>query len=296
LDFLLSDQDRKSAILAYAQQLLAWTIDRYAPSWASDRRRSERPTPPIEWMYGFMGWLGQIGGRISTDEVRQQFLQPIFAMPQDPGVELLAQFVNMYMCAAVIDAQTVKPAVIELLVECLAHISANPNWDYVRRHPSRRLAGSLVTIVRAILAVDWDEIASGAKRFANGDWSSVQLLSPATNYVVSTFGDLPAILSAFLVHVERGFVAYRLDEFLAQLQRLPATVWTSRDAWSYDDNAARLAALVQRFAERERPVPGATLSNLLHILDRLVDVGDRRSAALQVSDLFRPARGGRLAN
>ncbi|MEG8053143.1 hypothetical protein QP185_07600 [Sphingomonas aerolata] len=47
---------------------------------------------------------------------------------------------------------------------------------------------------------------------------------------------------------------------------------------------------VQDIADRSSPLPLALGQKLLRILDTLVDQGDRRSAALQVSPAFRDLR------
>jgi hypothetical protein len=53
---------------------------------------------------------------------------------------------------------------------------------------------------------------------------------------------------------------------------------------------AAIAGLVQAHADRLHPLPTELARNLLHILDALVDLGDRRSAALQLSESFRGVR------
>jgi hypothetical protein len=53
---------------------------------------------------------------------------------------------------------------------------------------------------------------------------------------------------------------------------------------------ARIAGLVQSLAFRDNPMPPVVAQKLLRILDILVDMGDRRSAALQISDPFRGVR------
>jgi hypothetical protein len=54
-----------------------------------------------------------------------------------------------------------------------------------------------------------------------------------------------------------------------------------------DAVSARIAALVQYFAYRDTPMPLCLGQKLLRILDLLVDMGDRRSTALQLSESFR---------
>lgn len=53
---------------------------------------------------------------------------------------------------------------------------------------------------------------------------------------------------------------------------------------------ARIAALVHAFVERTQPLPFELAQRMLRILDRLVDMGDRRSAALQQSEIFKAVR------
>jgi hypothetical protein len=55
---------------------------------------------------------------------------------------------------------------------------------------------------------------------------------------------------------------------------------------------ARIAGLVQDLADRETPMPLELGQKLLRILDLLFDMGDRRSAALQLSESFREIQIG----
>jgi hypothetical protein len=55
---------------------------------------------------------------------------------------------------------------------------------------------------------------------------------------------------------------------------------------------ARIAGLVQHFADRDTPMPIEPGQKLLRVLDLLVDLGDRRGAALQLSEAFREIHMG----
>jgi hypothetical protein len=65
--------------------------------------------------------------------------------------------------------------------------------------------------------------------------------------------------------------------------------------WRNTTLPARVAALVHGFAEKMAPLDAELTAAMLRILDRLVDMGDRRSAALQtraVSDQVDALRKG----
>ena len=62
--------------------------------------------------------------------------------------------------------------------------------------------------------------------------------------------------------------------------------------WRGTSLPARIAGLVQYLADRETPMPLELGQKLLRIVDLLVDMGDRRSSALQLSESFREIQIG----
>lgn len=50
------------------------------------------------------------------------------------------------------------------------------------------------------------------------------------------------------------------------------------------------SGLIQRFSERKQPMPIGMAQKLLRALDSLVGMGDRRAAAVQLSEVFRSVR------
>jgi hypothetical protein len=64
--------------------------------------------------------------------------------------------------------------------------------------------------------------------------------------------------------------------------------------WQHFSIPTRIAGLVQDFADRDAPMPLHLAQKFLRILDLLVDMGDRRSAALQLGEAFREIRAAAL--
>ncbi|MNG29261.1 hypothetical protein D3C84_1146620 [compost metagenome] len=52
----------------------------------------------------------------------------------------------------------------------------------------------------------------------------------------------------------------------------------------------RIASLIQRFSEKVQPLPQDHAQVLLRGLDTLVDLGDRRAAAVQTTEAFKNVR------
>jgi hypothetical protein len=133
------------------------------------------------------------------------------------------------------------------------------------------------------------EHAPGATRFANGVWDDLDQMMPLIDRMVRAAGWHPYIARQFVKLCERSGAAYPADTFadqvLAQIVdgRLPSS-------WKGSLLPAGISALVQAHADRQHPLLAGLARKLLQVLDALVDLGDRRSAALQQSESFRGVR------
>ena len=122
-----------------------------------------------------------------------------------------------------------------------------------------------------------------------GLWDDLGRVMPLVDRMVRSAGWHPYVARQFIALCERSGAAYPADTFadqvLAQIVdgRLPA-------GWKGSTVPAAIATLVQAHADRLHPLPAPLARKLLQVLDALVDLGDRRSAALQQSESFRGVR------
>jgi hypothetical protein len=128
------------------------------------------------------------------------------------------------------------------------------------------------------------EHASGAARYVNGDWSEIATILPLINRYVRAGGWSVNIMSHFLTLCERAKAAYPAETFADQVLAIIEDNTQPLKGWNGTFVPARIAALVQVLADRETPMPSALGQKLLRVLDLLVDMGDRRSAGLQLSE------------
>jgi hypothetical protein len=129
--------------------------------------------------------------------------------------------------------------------------------------------------------------AGGAARYVNGDWSEVGMILPLVDRYVRTAGWSAGVMNSFLDLCERAKQTYPAETLGDQILAVVADETQRLRGWSGTFLAARVAGLVQFIADRETPMPTGLAQKLLRILDLLVDMGDRRSAALQLSESFR---------
>ena len=94
-------------------------------------------------------------------------------------------------------------------------------------------------------------------------------------------------MSGYLTLCERSKDAFPAKQFADQILHVIGNSGNLLKGWHGTFLPARIAGLVQYLVDRETPMPPALLQRFLRILDLLVDMGYRRSAALQFSEPFR---------
>jgi transposase-like protein len=134
------------------------------------------------------------------------------------------------------------------------------------------------------------ERADQASRFVNGDWSEIDLILPFVDRFVRAGGWSIAVMNSFLTLCERAKSTYPAESFSDQILAIIDDDLVVLGSWQGTLFQVRIAALVQHITERDSPMQSPLAQKFLRILDRLVDIGDRRSAALQLSETFREVR------
>ncbi len=269
---------------------IAWTMDSVNPAWRTEGRRSrERESTDLyEWERELGRLVARVAPHLKPAEVRSRLLDPILEQPDDTAMRLLRPFTTVLTCAEVIDAQVLNRSTVELLFVVVDRTLQHRDLRRTR-HSDGRLGGfDLPEVIQSLLFV-YVERADLAARFANGDWRDLPAVMPLIDRLVLQAGWNPYVARQFTILCERAGEAYRpetfADQVLAQLVdgRLP-------DGWRGTLIPASIAGLVQEHADRLHPMAPELARKLLRVLDALVDLGDRRSAALQLSESFRGVR------
>jgi hypothetical protein len=261
-------------------------LEAVAP-WVRQGRRDRSEARLFEWTHELGSVLGKAAGLCSQAEVEARFLTPIFALEGDHCWELLAPFVDLYICMYVYDAKEVPSDAPALLMRCLERFLQAPPF-----HPETYRSGELhgfdqARLAKALMFVALDEPTLCAARYANGNWSEIDRVLPVVDRFVRSAGWVSTVMSHFLKLCEWAKDVYPAEQFADQVLHVIDGGSPPLKGWHGTLLPARIAGLVQCFADRETPMPLKLGQKLLRILDLLVDIGDRRSAALQLSESFR---------
>ena len=223
---------------------------------------------------------------LPSDVVINRYLRPFSDAWDDAGLDFIAHFAQMTTCRHVYDAETVSNGTIALLDHCLERLLSDRSFAPDSYRAGQVNGFDLPRLIKSLFFVSV-EGASGTTRFANGDWTDLPRVMPLIDKLVRQAGWAPFVMETFLTMCERAGAAYPIDVFADQVTAVLNTLRTARASWTGLMHAARLSSMVQVLADANYPLTVDQSRGLLFVLDALIDLGDRRSAALEQSEAFR---------
>ena len=269
------------------RQLVAWTAERLMPSWEKRRRASDRSTTElVEWNSTLGDLLARAAPFFETEFVRQEFLAP-FLTDDEEGLAVLSQFADMTVTRQVLDATTIPANTFDLLNDCVERVVRDKVFDPNSYRAGEVYGWDLPKLITALLFVAVEVEAPGAVRFANGEWFQIGIVMPMVTKLVTGTGWSFYVMEKFLTLCERADIAYPLDAFAAQANAILGSIANAKGSWAGTVLPARTAATVQRLADANFPLRTDQAQKLLKVLDALIELGDRRSVALEQAEVFR---------
>ena len=243
----------------------------------------------MEWQGHLGRFLARMSLQMDATEVRQRFLDRVFKLDDEFAFEVLAHFVNHFLAAGVLDAPSVQPSTLTITSACLERVLESGEWESARSGDGDLHDRNLtLMLVRDLLFVR--TLGAGqAIRFANGDWRDVGVVWPMIERMVGAVGDVPLVAQSFLMLCEQA-LGYLRPAAFADLALSTVVRGGTPPGWRAWALPGRLASVIQLVAERHRPLQADVSKKLLRVLDTLVDMGDRRAAALQFSETFKDVR------
>lgn len=279
----------RSMLLDFLASVLDWTNKKSAPPWVKARRRDRSVTRIYEWTNALGSKLGRVAGLLPLGEFRAPFLDPILALEGDNCWALLAPLASTYVCAYMYDAPVVPTDAIATLDLCLERFLKDSVFKRNSYRSGEFTGFHQPELARTLMFVSVER-ANMATRYANGDWSEINRILPLIDRFVRAGGWAASVMDLFLTLCERARANYPAEDFADQVLSIISNGSDNLNGWHGTFVPARIAELVQHFAHRDTPMKVALAQKFLRILDMLVDMGDRRSAALQLGEAFREIR------
>jgi len=287
----MNDPRCRPIVLAFCDDLLKWIVERVNPSWEDETaQRRERPsTETLQLRHRFFWLLGQVALYLDPGEANRRILAPMFALDDENAASTIRPFADSVAAGGIIDPPDIRPTALPVLKACVQRVIMDRAWDHARRREGDVHGFDLPQLVHIFLFVATD-FAGGAARFANRDWRDIGVILPIVDQFVVSVGDVPHVATSFLTLCERAVEHYPPEVFTEQITTILDKQPGTPVGWRHTTIPSRIASLVHELATRAQPLPATLAQRMLRVLDRLVDMGDRRSAALQTSEIFKNVR------
>jgi hypothetical protein len=287
----MADERRRDLFLSWCDGLVGWTIEWLCPTWS--RPSSKEPvevasTELYAWRRELYRFLAQVSLYLAPEEGARRFISAA-AETDDDTFGSLAEYFMSFLACNIMDEPALPQVPLALLGSMIPRLLSHRGWRQATWNDGALHDAELSRIVRIVFFVEIEKALCSA-RFANGDWSDVPHIFPIIEPILAAQGQNPTVTSAFLTLCERAFDSYPIDRFVTQLPLVLGGGGGMPLGWRGTSLPARLAGLIQGFSERTQPLPAAVARTLLRALDALVDMGDRRAAAIQTSEVFKDVR------
>ncbi|MFT6238009.1 MAG: hypothetical protein ACJAQT_000078 [Akkermansiaceae bacterium] len=275
-----------SQFLIFLVEVLDWTAQKNSKPWKKGYERNRVSSELIAWNRTLGGRLGFMAGLVSFAEFRDDFLIKICSLPGEVCWSLLEPMTSGYICEHVYDSKDVAPDTSEFLNACLERFLEAPEFENPSYRGREFTGFNDSRLVRLLMFVDIEK-AELASRFVNGDWSEIELILPLVDRFIRKGAHLICVAEAYVTLCERSKEFYPADAFSVLALEILRAVTDDGRQLGKNLIPARIAELVQYFSHREPSLELKLARQFLQILDELVDLGDRRAAALQLDEAFR---------
>jgi hypothetical protein len=234
-------------------------------------------------------FLADVALELDAAGVISRYLDPVFVLQDKIALSMIEPFVRRVAASGVHDPKIIPRSAIPLLEVCMARVLAAHDWQTASWRDGNLYNHDLSNLVRDLLFVSCGD-AGGASRFSNGDWRDIALIIPLVDRLVRAVGHVPEVASAFFALCERSAAHFPQRVFSDLCYAMIEKGQGTPVGWRGRLLPARMASLIQVFAEENQPIDPMLAQDFLRLLDALVDMGDRRSAALQISEVFKDVR------
>jgi len=287
----MEDGIHRELFLAWCDNLVGWTIERLYPSWVNqeDRDAFEVGSSDLyEWRRELYRFFARVSLHLAPAESVRRFVDPAVGTDDETFGSLMTSYVS-YLTCNIMDEPVLPVNPLTLLELIVPRMLAHRSWEKSRWNDGEIHDSDLYGMIRALFFIDVER-AMGAARFANGDWTDVTRINSVIDPILTVQGQNPTVTSSYLTLCERAHQAYPLELFVARLPMVFGGGGGMPLGWRGTTIPARLAGVIQLFSEKVQPLPEEMARALLQALDALVDMGDRRAAAIQTSEAFKDVR------
>lgn len=278
------NDERRERVLAYAAELVSWTAERMFPSFAAED--DDKSSQLYEWIESVARLVARVIVHVPTDAAALALIEPIIRHDRRDVLQFADDLTDQITRRYIYDAAELPERAIKVLDLLMTRMLAERDFSPTSYRPGEIRDRHLDTMLRSFLLISAKD-CPGAARFANGKWDDLPALLPQINRLMAAAGWADAVMDKFLTLSERSVDRLPIEDFERVVSASMDAEGFRLERWNAAGIPASISGVIQGLADANYPLTREQARGLLVILDRLVDVGDRRAAALQQSEHFR---------
>jgi hypothetical protein len=281
-------QDEKLSPLAtqYFRQMTCWMKESLDPDWMEKHDKRHRSSNFREFPRVLGHLLSRLSPYLPSEKWYAEFVEPFQINDHDSGEAIIEAIISGHCSRHLLDSPELSSGSIEIHRQFIAWLCSRREFVDSGWRDGTLYGHYIPYMIKNVLLVSVPE-AHGSCRFANGDWKDFYFLSPAISELMGAAGWVPFVMEQYLTMCERAGVHQPLNAFCEDVRHAMEVVSARPELWSGSLISARISARVQSYAKDLHPLSQIDKTNLLEVLDCLIDLGDRRAVALEQSEAFR---------
>jgi hypothetical protein len=156
--------------------LVKWTAESIMPSWRTKKGSDRKRTDLFEWNRTLGDLLARVSPFVSVDVARNQFIEP-FLVHDEEALSVLARFADIAVRRHIFDAAAIPGNTIPLLDDCVSRVLQDSSFKPKSWHAGEVHGYPMPELIDALLFVNAENVPAAA-RYANGDWSRIDIVLP----------------------------------------------------------------------------------------------------------------------
>lgn len=274
----------RDRVLTFAEQLVSWTAERMFPSFAD--KDDGKSSQLYEWLDALASLVARVVVYVPTDADALALVEPFTKQDHRDVLQFADDLTDQLTRRFVYDAAELPERVLTVLNMLMTRLLEERDFSPTGYRPGDIRDRHLRSMIRSFLLVSAKD-CPGAARFANGNWDDLPVLLPQINRLMKAAGWAVAVMDGFITLSERAVARLPIKDFEHIVSASMDAEGFRLERWSAAGIPASISGTIQGLADANYPLTREQARGLLVILDRLVDIGDRRAAALQQSEHFR---------
>lgn len=285
----------KYNFINFFNRLIEWTIqysnipDGYSKNTTQKFYDDHMNKLDYKWNHSLSSILFQLIDFYSFDEFKSIFLENIGKSKNSELSYEIFNFLAASIMGAIMDRKDFSGSYFPIL-DWTIDLILNDNVFNKTFNPQGKLSDPDIESIIKNMFFILDQTCSKSARFANNDWSEVNIIIPLVEKLVLRVGWMPTIMFFFLQLCKKSKDFFPVETVISLLSHVFSTNEDLLVIWAGKKFPSSISEILSYYIEKNENIDDLSKKTLLGILDTLIELGDSNSVSLRNSSFFKGIR------